>query len=385
MIINKLSNICSYTEGYVNPEITNENYFSENGMPWLKVADLVHGENIYFTKYHLSPLGESLAKNENQIFKKGTIVWSKSGSIGLTSILQINVMANRGILNIKPNNKYVKNKYLFYFLYKNKNIFSSKGTGIVLKHFYGPNLMNEEINLPNIKMQNQIIDIIEQNETLFLKYSNCIRIDTLENVQTDMKNLIEIVKPFELYENKILNIIKFIEKSFFFRSFEINNFIKENINWKSAGYTYKYSDKNLHGVYKIFTVKNINNKFKFEKTNITKNNLINIGDVITGLSGTIGTASIVYENNWVSNQRTLVLRSNIPLNIKIAIIKQNNFLIKHATGAVQKNITIDDILNLKMIKKTANDEYINEFYIKFLILKNKIKEIKKSIINLLIK
>ncbi|MCL6428918.1 hypothetical protein LT335_00466 [Spiroplasma sp. JKS002669] len=328
--------------------------------------------------------------NSGPLLKKNDILISRTGAnAGETYIhdsYQECVFAGF-LVRYNFDDSKLNNKYFYYWTktnkYKNQLKKLIEGSG---QPQFNPSTVSElNIFIPTIELQQKIIDIIEQNETLFLKYSNCIRIDTLENVQTDMKNLIEIVKPFELYENKILNIIKFIEKSFFFRSFEINNFIKENINWKSAGYTYKYSDKNLHGVYKIFTVKNINNKFKFEKTNITKNNLINIGDVITGLSGTIGTASIVYENNWVSNQRTLVLRSNIPLNIKIAIIKQNNFLIKHATGAVQKNITIDDILNLKMIKKTANDEYINEFYIKFLILKNKIKEIKKSIINLLIK
>jgi|GEM_PF-5912296 len=33
MFIIKLGKICSYTEGYVNPEISNEKYFSSIGMP----------------------------------------------------------------------------------------------------------------------------------------------------------------------------------------------------------------------------------------------------------------------------------------------------------------------------------------------------------------
>jgi len=33
LFIIKLGKICSYTEGYVNPEISNEKYFSAVGMP----------------------------------------------------------------------------------------------------------------------------------------------------------------------------------------------------------------------------------------------------------------------------------------------------------------------------------------------------------------
>jgi|GEM_PF-6090299 len=112
-------------------------------------------------------------------------------------------MANRGILNIKPNDKYIKNKYLFYFLCKNKNIYSSKGTGAVLKHFYGPNLMNEEINLPSIKTQDSVIGIIEPIEKLENNISmqvNKINI-LLKNLEvTNQKiklfNILEPIKNF---------------------------------------------------------------------------------------------------------------------------------------------------------------------------------------------
>lgn len=53
------------------------------------------------------------------------------------------------------------------------------------------------IDLPRIQTQQKIIDIIEQNEKLFLTYSNCVRIDSVENVQSDMKSLIDIIEPIE--------------------------------------------------------------------------------------------------------------------------------------------------------------------------------------------
>ncbi|WP_027048632.1 hypothetical protein, partial [Mesoplasma syrphidae] len=44
----------------------------------------------------------------------------------------------------------------------------------------------------------KIIDIIEPIENLFLKYSNCIRIDTFKNCEDDVKKIIDIIEPIEI-------------------------------------------------------------------------------------------------------------------------------------------------------------------------------------------
>ncbi|UJB28794.1 restriction endonuclease subunit S [Spiroplasma platyhelix] len=248
----------------------------------------------------------------------------------------------------------LKNKYFYYWTKtsKYKNQVKKMITGSGQPQFNPPVVSELMIFIPKIETQQQIIDIIE---------------------------------PIEKLEKIIIQIINNIEKSFFSRSLNFQDSIKKNIIWKTNGYAYEGYEKINDGLYKIFTIKNIIDDFKFSRTNVLKNNLINIGDLVTGLSGTIGTVGIIFESDWVSNQRTLTLRSNIPLNLKIAIEKQVDFLLKNATGAVQKNITMNDILNLKTIEKKLNDELINKFYIKLLLLKNKIIKIKNCEIKLLIK
>jgi|GEM_PF-2196437 len=66
--------------------------------------------------------------------------------------------------------------------------------------------------MPSLKIQNQIIDIIKQDEKLFLRHSNCVRIDTLKNVQTDMKNLIDIIKPIEDMKNSLMKQLNCLSK-----------------------------------------------------------------------------------------------------------------------------------------------------------------------------
>ncbi|MCL8209777.1 hypothetical protein LT318_00338 [Spiroplasma sp. JKS002670] len=371
MFIIKLGKICSYTEGYVNPEISNEKYFSSIGMPWLKVADLIHGSNIYSTKHYLSKLGQSLAKNNTQLFKKETIVWSKSGSIGITSILKIDVMANRGILNIKPNDKYIKNKYLFYFLCKNKNIYSSKGTGAVLKHFYGPNLMNEEINLPSIKTQDSVIGIIERNEKLFLKYSNCVRIDNLNNVQTDMKNLIGIIEPIDLIKNNLLiikkKIISFINKLQIKKTNERNIF--NSITTGKLNANAAIND----GRFNFYTCGG-----KILKTNNSSfcgRNII--------LSGNGELFTWIYDGIFDAYQRVYVLKERRDFYTTFySLNKELNNLRKRSNGAVIKFIKKEDIFSIE--KYSNSHEYILKqlytFLLKIDVVEEKINKLQKKMI-----
>ena len=98
MAVYKLGDVCSYIEGYTNPSINNKDFFGGNKINWMRVKDLKNGSSINKTELTLSNEGFNLIKNKNQIFKKGTIVWSKSGTVGNVGLLNINVCANRGIL-----------------------------------------------------------------------------------------------------------------------------------------------------------------------------------------------------------------------------------------------------------------------------------------------
>jgi hypothetical protein len=109
--------------------------------------------------------------------------------------------------------------------------------------------------------------------------------------------------------------------------------------------------------------------------------------VAVGLSGSIGEVNIISEDGLVSNQRTLSLRSEVPLLIYSAIILNKDLLYSIATGAVQKNITHKNILNISIGSLLSTNELknISQLYLKLLIMENKIIKIKSKLIKLLIK
>jgi restriction endonuclease S subunit len=243
------------------------------------------------------------------------------------------------------------NKYFFYWLNKNVSTFINLGIGSTFTEISSSTIKKINAYFPVKSIQKQIIDIIEPIEKTI---SVCKKINDV------------------------------LEKMVFKRSF-CNKTINQIVDWKSTGYSYTDYDKKNNGQYKILTIKNIQTSKKTDFTNLIMFNKLDIGDVITGLSGTFGTASIIVDTKCVSNQRTLSLRSRLPLIIKTSIVKQKKFLSNNSTGGVQKNITPNNILNLRCINHYEWDIDINIFFVRNLEHIKKLSILKTQLINLLIK
>ncbi len=95
----------------------------------------------------------------------------------------------------KINEEKIILKYLYYNLLKGewKILISGSTRPAMTKTGWE----SHKIHLPNIFEQQSIIDIIAPVEKLYLKYSNLVRIDTVENSKKDVQNLIDIIEPIE--------------------------------------------------------------------------------------------------------------------------------------------------------------------------------------------
>ncbi len=254
------------------------------------------------------------------------------------------------VLCFRSNKNLILNKYVFYILSSQRFIdyvvSTSKGTKMprgdksaILK--YG-------VKIPSLSTQQEIIDIIAP----------------LENAIIVLDKIIKTKK--EMFH------LKGTDKT-------LNEYILNT----NTGYSYSKNDYVENGRYKVFTIKNISSSNIFERTNIIKNNMLNCGDTITGMSGTIGTATVISDENLVSNQRTFAFSSDFPVQTAISIELQSQKLINLSTGAVQKNITKDNILNLAfspLFSKKYDESIILELKIKKLLYK-----ILENTVKLLIK
>ena len=124
------------------------------------------------------------------------------------------------------NKKIIIKKYLFLTLL-DKIKWSKLITGSTRPATRITEWRSLSLEIPSVKCQQQIIDIIEPIEKLFIKYSKLVRIDSLENCKKDIKELIDIIEPIEkiIYKTRVLSkIIKNIaKKSYQLTTGEITN------------------------------------------------------------------------------------------------------------------------------------------------------------------
>ncbi len=359
MAIYKLKDVCEYIEGYVNPIVGDtSNFVNENGMPWLKVSELKHGSKIYHSKFLLSKKAVSEIKKQNQIFKKGTIVWSKSGSIGITSLLGMDATANRGIINIIPM-KNILNKYLFYYLLSNKDYFSSKGSGGVLKHLYGPKLMEEEIFLPSIDEQQKIIDIIEPHEDLFRKYSNLVSLSSAKNCANTLNKVIDIIEPLEAertsLENK-LRLIRELTKSFYVTNLS-DEILGDYSNIKKLSKLIKKDELSEKGKYHYISGKTKKDSNKTNEWNVDSG--ISISYEASVIDGDFLCAMKHDERSYVG--RKWHITSNYENLIYLSIINSSKNYAE--AGVKMPKLPLENLSFIKIIKPTeVNEEYSKELY-----------------------
>lgn len=101
-------------------------------------------------------------------------------------------------------------KFIYFKLIKLNIINENMGSAV-------PRLTSDfwnelKINIPSLIIQQKIIDIIEPNEKLFLKYSDCVQIENFQNTKNDMKNLIDIIEPLEAIKINLLKQLESISK-----------------------------------------------------------------------------------------------------------------------------------------------------------------------------
>ncbi|UJB28792.1 restriction endonuclease subunit S [Spiroplasma platyhelix] len=200
MAIIKLGEL-SFIKRGSSPRPINQ-WLQKDGLMWAKISDL-NGNFLNKTKEFINPIWEK----KGLIGKYGDLLITNSATPGIPFIqLTKKVAYHDGFLAINCNENLILKKYLFYKLIIDRPKLIKMGNGAVFINLSSDILKNWNVYIPNISIQQQIIDIIEPNEKLFLKYSNCVRIDSFENVQNDMKDLIDIIEPIELIETKLAKI-----------------------------------------------------------------------------------------------------------------------------------------------------------------------------------
>ena len=314
----KLSDCCSFQEGYVNPAQSNAEYF-DGDIKWLRSTDLTDGP-VYNTSRTLTSKGFKSAGKSAILFKKNTLAISKSGTIGTLGILQDEMCGNRAIINIDVKDNKADLKYIFYLLKNNRKQLIKAASGSIQKNLYISIL--GEVDVPHSFNEQNLIGKTLATLDDKIELNNKIN-QELEKTAKDLYNYWFVQfdfpdgnkRPYKSSGGKM--VYNEILKREVPEGWTVDNFNKYVTI--GSGYPFNSNDYDKSGEWKIVTIKNVQDGYLDLSTieNITKipENAprfvkLDIGDVLISLTGNVGRTCLVDADNLLLNQRVGKILTN---------------------------------------------------------------------------
>ena len=226
----KMCDIISFKTGIDKNNINSFN--SINSLPWIKLGN-INEHNVNYDSC------EYLSDTKNIVIK-GDILLVWSCDIGKSIIINDKSLFSTAFYKLVPkkDNIYL-NKYIHYFFIKNKKEIGSLGNGSVLKKANMKILGNFILKLPNISVQQSIIDIIEpfdlemsiriKKNNLYLKFIKN-SFFTNENEKLFLSNIIIPTKDAKIENcNEVIDLSSINSDSVTFFNFKKTNDFSSNI------------------------------------------------------------------------------------------------------------------------------------------------------------
>ena len=339
MEIIKLDNICDVKTGNKNKENNDEN-----------------GLFPFYTRSQIILKSNNYTIDEEAIIIPGEGSFIPMWNTGKAAIHQRTYIIKSSNLNK------LLNKYLYYWWFKNYKILKQSAVGSTVKSLRKFHFLKPQINLPNLKYQQDIISIIE---------------------------------PFENLNNSIINLIfklKIIYLNIINNHFSSRGLMRDNeiIFKKGINFNRDMLSNNKEEICFINVSAINNNANKFIKNNYKE--LINtkIGDIILSLDANVGLVNnflfgingygfkVFSKNEKFKNYQiyfSLLNKFNQQIMQKFA----TGTTIKHANRAKNHLILLDFLSWNKFLK------LIYEYEIKLKMMSEKIKLIISNLIKLLVK
>lgn len=143
------------------PRTSNQEYFAQDGMPWVTPADLSNlpGKYILRGRRDLSELG--LANSSARLLPKGTVLFSSRAPIGYVAIAANPLATNQGFKSCVPFIAELSD-YIYYYLMAVSDELEQNATGTTFKEVSGKIVGQIPVSLPPLAEQKRIVAKIEE-------------------------------------------------------------------------------------------------------------------------------------------------------------------------------------------------------------------------------
>ncbi len=340
---------------------------------YLRQTDITNNRNI----------NTFVDKSENKFVNKKDLLISRAGANAGTPYYHDldEKMVYAGYLVKYPlNKKIVSSKFIFYYLMKHQKVIKNMvNTGSTMPKFNPPVALELNLDIPKLKEQLKIIDIIEQREDFLIRHINLINLETYENAKKSINRIIDIIEPLENQVITLKKLSKSIDyKIFSFRQNDglhdkVYNLAKIRTGKRNADHATKKGEYNFYTCSEKISKCN---QYSFDEESL----------LVAG-NGNVGNTKY-YKGKFDAYQRTYVINFEKYTGTGyLAFLMNKSKLESYSQGSVIKYLVLNDIRNIDVII----DDEINNQIIELLRFKQKtinliayLEDIKYKTINLFI-
>lgn len=129
------------------PSKAKNEYYSDDGIPWITPKDLSMNKNKFIIKGALGITQEGLNKSSAKLLPKGTVLFSSRAPIGYLAIAEVDVTTNQGFKSIVPKN-FENTEFIYRLLKEITPYIESVAGGSTFKEISSQGMKSINIVIP---------------------------------------------------------------------------------------------------------------------------------------------------------------------------------------------------------------------------------------------
>jgi len=169
-----LGDVCTIINGGT-PDTKNSKFW-DGKHAWITPAEMGKLKSPYLAGSKRTLTDEGLSNSSAQLVPKYSVIMSSRAPIGHLVINEIPMASNQGCKGMIPN-KNLNHKYLYYFLYANKQYLNELGSGTTFAEISGSKLKTVLIPLPSLEKQSDVVNKLDNAFTEIESLKAQIRIE----------------------------------------------------------------------------------------------------------------------------------------------------------------------------------------------------------------
>lgn len=294
MKIVKLGEVCTVINGGT-PD-TKISKFWGGKHAWITPAEMGNLKSPFLNTSKRTLTDEGLNNSSAQLAPKHSVIMSSRAPIGHLVINEIPMASNQGCKALIPNEN-LNYKYLYYFLYANKQQLNELGTGTTFAEISGSKLKTVLIPLPSIEKQRKIAK----------KLDNAF----VEIEEAKVKTSLTVKNLSRLLDSKFEEVFKLMEVEYgMIQSgtvIDVRDGTHDSPSYVDSGYPLVTSKNLQDGLIDFSKVSRIKED-DYQKIN--KRSKVEVGDLLFAMIGTIGNPVVVKKEPLFAIKNVALFKGN---------------------------------------------------------------------------